>query len=493
MTLNREDRWVRAVQVGILMREYRVNFRREDGRTGLTQKQVLDRMAEFSDDRATVHSDSSVGRFERGEILPTRRRLEIFGRALNLSRVEVDGLIVLAGFETASQPMAACAGGPGREPEEREPAGAASAGVRAPEPASGLIEAGGNGIFGEGGLRSFLGEASRFCLFRFLLPGSGIAGSGYLLSTLGISAGWIMMLYVGIAMGLVVFQGLSRLRPATKLRDLLFVSLFFVLSAPLMAVPFVHLDHYGFYLLADPGDSALPILLGLASSLLIALVASLGFDLLWRWQYSGRGGRTAYQRALWAVGPPLGFVYGCLLLFSTAGAWTEFLLVLGVLGGVFATLVVLNDETIKVEKWERKILLWSAVMTIMVVTTIASVAVMISYWEPNAMATQGHTLFHTWEMDYSPWGYSEAELKARIQMGSLWNALSIMAYMVLVMGGTLISAISRLDTTDSGTATADVGETPGGESTRRTTRRERIKSLFGPGGLAGAPVYSRAA
>ena len=98
MALKRKDRWVRAVQVGRLMRDYRENFPREDGRKGLTQKQVLDRMAEFSDPDAMIHSETTLGRLERAEILPSRQRLETFGNALNLSQVEVDGLVVLAGF-----------------------------------------------------------------------------------------------------------------------------------------------------------------------------------------------------------------------------------------------------------------------------------------------------------------------------------------------------------------------------------------------------------
>ena len=67
----------------------------------------------------------------------------------------------------------------------------------------------------------------------------------------------------------------------------------------------------------DPGSYANPI----NSSFQKCRTTSLGFDLLWRWQYSGRGARNAYQRALWVVVPPLAFVYGCLLLFSTTGAW----------------------------------------------------------------------------------------------------------------------------------------------------------------------------
>ena len=67
------------------------------------------------------------------------------------------------------------------------------------------------------------------------------------------------MLYVGAVLSLVVFRGFFGMRRATKLRHLLFMSLFFVLSMPLMRFLFIYMAHYGFYLLSDPQDSPVPI------------------------------------------------------------------------------------------------------------------------------------------------------------------------------------------------------------------------------------------
>ena len=45
MSLNNDAQKIRAKQVGVLMRHYRSSFPAEDGRTGLTLENVLERMA----------------------------------------------------------------------------------------------------------------------------------------------------------------------------------------------------------------------------------------------------------------------------------------------------------------------------------------------------------------------------------------------------------------------------------------------------------------
>ena len=71
----------------------------------------------------------------------------MFGRALNLSPVETDGLFLLAGFETATQQKAT-----NPSPETVESAAASDAEEQAPDPARRLE----TGMFGERGLSSHL-------------------------------------------------------------------------------------------------------------------------------------------------------------------------------------------------------------------------------------------------------------------------------------------------------------------------------------------------
>ena len=353
MSLNGDVQKIRAKQVGVLMRHYRSSFRAEDGRTGLTMEDVLERMAKVNQ-RYESSAPSTVSRWESGETMPRKRRLQEFGTALNLLQHEIDGLAALAGIDAESRldPARAAVSAVGRHQD-----------VAASATGSGRLIPQIGGVFGQRSIRSLLVQALQGSIFQFLLPVLAIAGAGYLLSSLGITETWILMLYIGIAMGLVVFQGLLRMRRADSLRDLLFMSLFVVLSAPLTQIPFVHTDHYGLYLLSGPNDSAKLILLSLAACLSMALIASLAFDLLWRWQYSGRGATKAHHRAVWVVAPPVAFVYLCILLLGTLGAWIEYLFVLSVLTGVFITLALLRDQTITLSIWDRRFLLWSAFMT----------------------------------------------------------------------------------------------------------------------------------
>ena len=486
MSLTSDVQKTRAKQVGILMRHYRSSFLTEDGRTGLTLEDVLERMAK-ANQRYESSAPSTVSRWELGATMPSKRRLQEFGAALNLSQHEIDGLVALAGIDAEIKPEAARAA---VGAEERHQDVAEDVAASATESGRLIPESG--GIFGHRTVLSTLAEALKGGILRFLLPVLAIAGAGYLLSSLGITETWMLMLYIGIAMGLVVFQGLLRMRRADSLRDLLFMSLFVVLSAPLTQIPFVHTDHYGLYILSGSNDSAKLILISLAACLSMALIASLAFDLLWRWQYSGRGAKKAHHRAVWAVAPPVAFVYLCILLLGSLGAWIEYLFVLSVLTGAFITLALLLDETITLSVWDRRFLLWSGFMTILVLTAIGAAAVLVGYSEFSLLSTKGHTLIHSWDVDYSAWGYSEQELVDRSRVSFLWNATLVLAYMAIVVGGTFMATIYRLETTETGTPTADIGELPAGATTHPTPRKGRIKSLFGPGRLAGSPIYSRA-
>ena len=107
----------RAVQVGFLMRAYRESFLQEDGLRGLTQEELLRRMALVDPDYAERYSHATVSRWESGRTRPNERRLEAFGKTLDLSESEVAGLMSLAGF-TASPEAALVQDSPDAAVEE---------------------------------------------------------------------------------------------------------------------------------------------------------------------------------------------------------------------------------------------------------------------------------------------------------------------------------------------------------------------------------------
>ena len=387
-TLGRDARRKRAIQVGILMRHYRGTFVSEDGRKGLTQDELLDRMATVDDRYNRLYSHATVSRWESAQTLPKRERLVIFGKALNLSQVEVevDGLIVLAGFETTSQSVVKPVpssnwGESSRSGHHDNGATDEKTGFASMEPA---------GVFWEKGGRSFLTDALNFCFFRFLLPAGAMVGAGYLLSSLGVTTTWILMLYIGLAMGLVVFQGFFRMRRASNLRDLLFISLVFVLSTALLQVPFVGIDPYGFYNLGNLGGTPLPIVLTLMANLLVSLIASLMFDLLWRWQYSWRGANKAWQRAMWVTIPPMAFTYVWLLLMANSGTWVSHFVLLSIMGAVFGMLAVLRDETVEFTGWDRNFLLFFSMQMTVIMTMLGAGTAVANYLQPTPLWLTGH-------------------------------------------------------------------------------------------------------
>ncbi len=476
--LGRDDRRIRAAQVGALLRWHRQNFSPADGRRGLSQAEVLGRMASLSADERLVPADtSSWSRLEQGRLLPTRERLGLFGQALDLSPVEVGGLLALAGLEPSGHQATSAPNLATDATPATDASGVPSAGSAEQRPA---------GMFGEGGMRPFLAEMLGFFLYRSLLPAA--AGAGYLLYSLGITSTSIVMLYIGLALGLVVVQGFFKMQRASNLRDLVFLSVFFVLSTPLLQIPFLRMDHYGLYNLAPWAGAPFTIVLILSANLMVALVAALIFDLLWRWQYSGRGADKAYQRALWVAVPPMGFVYLWLVFASNSGSWISSAFILPIMAGVFALLTALRDQSVRLTEWDRRFLLWCSMLVTVVLTIFGAAGILAAYMQPSFLSLTGHTLLHSWAVDFTALGYPEHELVTRWRMGYAWNALTCITYLVIFLGGNLTVSIYRLGGGDPMAPTADIGELPAKGAEEPDTLRKRIKSLFGPGHLAGRPV-----
>ena len=97
--IGRNPTKTRHLQVGMMMKSYRESFMKEDGRRGITQTELLRRMAVQDPYFDMRSSHGTVSRWESGQTTPTRERLEVFGRTLNLSGEEIEGLILLAGLD----------------------------------------------------------------------------------------------------------------------------------------------------------------------------------------------------------------------------------------------------------------------------------------------------------------------------------------------------------------------------------------------------------
>ena len=485
MGLEREDRRLRAAQVGMLMRAYRESFTQADGRKGLTQEELLGRMADVDGQYGERYSHSTVSRWESGATRPTKQRLVAFGKALQLSSVEVEGLITLAGLDggdrsgmlhRGSLPDGSDVGiGDGSKDA------LANLGVTDSHTADRLVAS------------SNLSDAIRFCLSRFLLPGLCVAGGGYLLSSLGWTADWILTFFIAIVMGLVLTQGFLRMRKGDQLREFFFVSLFFLLSTPLLQMPLIRMDNYGFYTISDFAGTPIPCLLALMVNLTLALIAGLMFDLLWKWQYSGNvGERKAPQRAAWVALLPLVFVYCCVMVISNVGSWLHLTVVLPVLGVVFITLLVLRDPVITPRERDLRFLLWAVVTAIIVLSALGGAAILTLYMAPSSLPEPDHNLLYSWDIDFAALGYTQDELTERLHLGFIWVALSNFVYVVVVIGGNLIVAIYRRGDGNGPQPAVIISELSDPGSSEPDPQSEQVKSLFIPRLFRNRPGSARA-
>ena len=160
------------------MRAYRESFPREDGRRGLTQEELLRRMGEVDVEYAERFSHATVSRWESGGTRPTVARLQVFGKALNLSPSDVAGLMLKAGvapdYQVALEAFYGEAPPEEHEPEDDEVEAVYSADVSEIATAQQLVDG-----------ASVVRESLRYGLYRCLLPGAGVVALGYALSSFG--------------------------------------------------------------------------------------------------------------------------------------------------------------------------------------------------------------------------------------------------------------------------------------------------------------------
>ena len=479
MALDAEAQRLRAKQVGMLMRAYRHAHPLQGGAKRLSQSGLLDLMAQEDSRYSDRHDHSTVARWESGATRPTRERLEVFGRALSLPAAEIDGLISLAGLDTDAFPRKAA--------ETQILAERANSYEAVPTSAPGGLSPATTAAASDGNASSFdAGYAIRYARSHFLLPGSCVALVGYFLALFGWNSSFMLAVYVGITMCVLTTQGFLRLRRSDDLGELLFITVFFQLSIPLLHAPLTRMDAYGLYSIGDFAGTSIPFTLSLIANLLVAMVAGLMFRFLSRWQYSGPTvAKSAYSRAAWIVLPPIALVYAFLLAFSNVGFWIVGLGLFTLLAGVFTALVVLRDRDVSVGEWDRKFLLCTAVAVTIVLSALGLAAILATYLQPSTYDVSEQGLFYSWAIDFDALGYPQDEYFERSRLAVTWSSLTILAYMVIVIGGKLIVSIYRLSGGDSQmSASAAAVVSVETSSPRRKRRRSRVDLRYWPGWTA---------
>lgn len=452
----------------MLMQAYRRSHAPEGTRRGVSQEGLLELMGQVDSRYLDRYDRSTVSRWESGDILPKTQRIRVFGEALGLAKAEIDGLLSLAGLDAYATvgPITEVQTTPGpSDISDIEEA------MRRPH---------GEGDVAEDSDETYTSSHTRFAMryiwSRFVLPGSVVALAGYLMATLGWNSPFMLAIYVGGALCGLTAQGLWRLRRSDNLGDLMFTTVFFLLSVYLLQAPLTYMDIYDLYSLGNLAGTSIPFTLSLIMNLFVAAIAGLMFVRLRIWQYSSRSGeKNIYGRAAWIVLPPVAFVYAFILVFANIGLWIAGLGLFTMLAGVVVTLIVLRDKDVRIGEWDRKFLLCATTAVVIILAALGVAAILIAYAQSSSFPETEMGLFYSQEKDFDALGYSADEYPERSNLAAAWASLITLAYMVVVIGGKLIVTVNRLDGGDSAMPmAAPAGALVGDPAQRQAARRSRF-------------------
>ena len=247
-------------------------------------------------------------------------------------------------------------------------------------------------------------------------------------------------MYVAFAVGLALVETLVNIGPSNVLRDLFFVSMFILLSIPLLQAPLIRMDPHGFFTFEGLVNTPIPYLLALVTNLVIALASCLIFDSIRRWKYSlhRRADESPYIRALWAAIPPVLLVFAFSLAFSNFGVLLYLSCMLPILAGVLTALGIVHDKRPTLTEQDRKSFLWTAAALFVVLSVVNGAAIVAVQLLLGWIVLPDRSLFYSWEIDYGAWGYSSSDLGERLRLGALWASLASLGYTVFVVGGHLV-------------------------------------------------------
>ena len=174
------------------------------------------------------------------------------------------------------------------------------------------------------------------------------------------------------------------------LREFFWVSLFFLLTTPLLQFASIHMDHYNFHIVGDLAGSQMPYMLALLTNLAIAVAAGLMFQLLWRWQYSGDSGESsALRRAASVALPPVILAYAVVVVITNISVSIQLAILLPVLAAVFTALLVLRDPAFNPSERDRLFLLSTTSVLAMISAALGIVAILAIYLSPNMPSVSG--------------------------------------------------------------------------------------------------------
>ena len=121
-------------------------------------------------------------------------------------------------------------------------------------------------------------DIPRFALLRVLPLTLWVVVVGFALTFLDWEERWTPALYVGIVTGVVLAQGFAWPDPTAKLGGFFGISLFFLLTTPLLQFMPISMDHYNFYRVDGFATTQWPYTMALLVNLALACLRGVGLS-----------------------------------------------------------------------------------------------------------------------------------------------------------------------------------------------------------------------
>ena len=296
-----------------------------------------------------------------------------------------------------------------------------------------------------GNLSSLVGNAVHLGFLRYIFLGVAIAGGGYAFSALGWTDSWMLAIYVAVATGIVLAQGFLLPDKRVGLKEFYWISIFFLLTTPLLQFAPLGMDHYNFYTIGNFGGTQIPYMLSLLLNLTLAFAAGWLFKMLWYWQYGDESyGHSPVQRSAWVALPPTLLVYAVVVVITNVSVSIQLAILLPVLAFLFTLMLILRDPEINPSEHDRRFLLTTVIAAALVSAPLGVIGILAIYVSPDLpMVLPDHNLLTSWEINFAELGFSKEEALDRLNLGYIWHATCLFMYIFFIVGGNAVLAIYR--------------------------------------------------
>ena len=260
--------------------------------------------------------------------------------------------------------------------------------------------------------------------------------------------------------------------------------MFFLLTTPLLQFHLLALDHYNFYAIDGLAGTQMPYLL---VNLALASAAGLMFHVQWKLRYAGGvTGSNPLRRAGWVVLRPEVFVYAVVVVITNISVSIQLAVALPVLTAVFTMLLVLRDPQVRPGEGDRRFMLNFTAAFWLLAIGMGIITIMAVYVSPDLPAVlPDHNLIRSWEINFAGLGYSREEALDRVNLGYVWHAISLFAYMGFSVTGNVFAAIFKAGGGNGPKPVAGLARSEAGvpEPGNRVVRRTSYAELSTPPGF----------